>query len=452
MNADADPPSLRARRRRTTRAAKAAVLGLTLAIGWLLPRGAPVVSAQSAPGEDGSRPLRADALPPLLSATGLFADLASLRPAADLLPYEINLPFWSDGAAKSRWIRLPVGTRMEARGDDGAWQLPPGTTLVKHFEIDLGAATPGTRRRLETRVLVVGADGTVDGGTYRWRADGRDADLVTVGSIETFADAASSAQSWQFMAAADCRTCHTPQAGGVLGINTPQLDRDVRRSDGPAQNQIATWRERGLLAAAPDARVAPLPSIDDAAVPVETRARAWLAVNCAQCHRPGGAPTEFDLRLATPLDRQGLVDGRPRINLGVDGARLIAPNDPWRSLILHRVETLDGNRMPPLAHGRVDERGAALLREWIASLPGPPVLAPPMIAAAGDAARLPVTVALRHPDASATIRYTLDGSAPTTSSPAYAGPIHLERPATLRARAFRDGHTRSVVVQQTFAG
>ena len=50
----------------------------------------------------------------------------------------------------------------------------------------------------------------------------------------------------------------------------------------------------------------------------------------------------------------------------------------------------------------------------------------------------------------AIIRYTLDGSAPIKSSPIYHGPLELTEPATLRARAYKDGTTRSIIVQETF--
>jgi uncharacterized repeat protein (TIGR03806 family) len=431
------------------------IAAAVLTLGFALPRIGTLLRA--APPSDatvGSVPaLRGDALPPTLSATALFADLAALRPAADVVAYELNVPFWSDGAAKMRWVRLPPGTQIHTRAD-GTWSLPPGTTFVKHFEIATGAAKPQARKRLETRVLVVSADGTVDGATYRWRADASDAEIVHARAEDRLevrsSDATTVTQVWHYMPGADCRTCHTPQAGGVLGINPEQLNRDVS-TDGASRNQLSLWRELGLLAGDPDPAIrAPLPALDDAAIPIEQRARAWLAVNCAQCHTPGGAPTEFDLRYATPLARTGLINGRARINLGIDNARAIAPKDPWRSMILRRMETLDGNRMPPLAHERVDERGRDLLRAWIASLPGAPVLAPPVLATGAGAARVPLTVTIAHPDPAITIRYTIDGSAPISSSPAYEGPIRLEKPATLRARAFRDGHTRSIVAQRTF--
>src|SRR5271155_1040100 len=47
--------------------------------------------------------------PPLLSQTGAFESVRRLTPNPTLIPYELNVPFWSDGASKSRWISLPEG-------------------------------------------------------------------------------------------------------------------------------------------------------------------------------------------------------------------------------------------------------------------------------------------------------------------------------------------------------
>ena len=48
-----------------------------------------------------------NALPSTLSQTGAFFDTAALRPASTLIPYDINVPFWSDGADKRRWMAAP---------------------------------------------------------------------------------------------------------------------------------------------------------------------------------------------------------------------------------------------------------------------------------------------------------------------------------------------------------
>ena len=50
------------------------------------------------------------ALPPTLADTGAFADLTSLTPTAGIVPYDINLPFWSDNATISDAI---TGTSLK---------------------------------------------------------------------------------------------------------------------------------------------------------------------------------------------------------------------------------------------------------------------------------------------------------------------------------------------------
>jgi len=50
----------------------------------------------------------------------------------------------------------------------------------------------------------------------------------------------------------------------------------------------------------------------------------------------------------------------------------------------------------------------------------------------------------------AEIRYTLDGSVPELSDLRYDKPIKLSAPTVLRARAFKQGFTRSISVQEVF--
>jgi hypothetical protein len=106
--------------------------------------------------------------------------------------------------------------------------------------------------------------------------------------------------------------------------------------------------------------------------------------------------------------------------------------------------------MPPLAHNVLDEEGVTLLRQWIESMPGPKVMAPPKLSPAGGKYPRAIEVTLAHKDPGASIRYTLDGSVPTTSDPLYQRPIQLTGPTTVRAKAFKPGFTRSITAQQTF--
>lgn len=391
--------------------------------------------------------------PPLLSQTGAFADVGTLTPSAALITYDLIVPFWSDGAEKRRWIAVPNdGAARIREAADGEWSFPAGTVFVKHFEIATDEARPEARRRLETRLLVRDAKGGVYGRSYRWRADGSDAELVRSAQVESLTirtPGGGRRQNWFYPGPADCRQCHTPAAGGVLGVKPRQLDRAFTYPSGVTDNQLRTWGHLSLIDA-DTPRTPRLAGLDDHRRTIEDRARSYLDANCSHCHRPGGAAADFDARYGTPLREQRLIGVPARINFGIDGARQIAPNDPWRSMVLARLTTLEPTRMPPLSHEVVDRRGVELIREWIASLPGPPVLAPPAIRPRGIDSREPVRVVIEHPDPSATIRFTLDGSAPGKSSPVYAGPFEVGDSATVRARAYRSGWARSIAVQETF--
>src|SRR5262245_18752045 len=90
-------------------------------------------------------------LPALLSQTGAFTSLAKLGPAKALLPYDLVVPFWSDGAVKTRFVAIPEAkVTFSATGD---WKFPPGTVFVKTFELPTDATQANQRRRLETRLL-----------------------------------------------------------------------------------------------------------------------------------------------------------------------------------------------------------------------------------------------------------------------------------------------------------
>jgi uncharacterized repeat protein (TIGR03806 family) len=392
-------------------------------------------------------------LPEHLSQAGVFADLNSLAPRAGLVRYDINVPFWSDGANKTRWIEVPAGEKI-AFSSECAWTFPPGTLFVKHFDLERAASGPGKTRRLETRLLWCDTDGIVHGGSYRWRADGSEADLVLTGRVEeiTIENASELApRRWYFPGVEDCRKCHLPSVGGVLGVNTRQLNRALE-SEPESVGQLAAWHRLGLLDGFDASRVGDLPKLpqlNDDDIANESRARAYLDANCGFCHRPGGAVADFDARFTTPLAEQRLIGLRARINLGRDGAMIVAPKDPWRSMLLVRMQMAGETGMPPLAHQHIDAAGVRLIREWIDSLPGEPTLAPPVIENT-SADESSFRIALRHADPHALIRYTLDGSSPKSTSPIYAEPIVISQPTTVRARAYRTGWNRSIAVYETF--
>jgi hypothetical protein len=164
--------------------------------------------------------------------------------------------------------------------------------------------------------------------------------------------------------------------GGALGVDTLHLNHDVALSGGGTGNQIEALVRRGVVdAASVPADVAALGGLvdpADAAASVETRARSYLHSQCAQCHNRdfGTGQGDLDLRWGKTFADMRLCNAAPtQGDLGIAGAKLLAPGAPERSLVWLRVHSLKpAERMPPLASARRDPLGEALLRDWIAAL------------------------------------------------------------------------------------
>jgi hypothetical protein len=114
------------------------------------------------------------------------------------------------------------------------------------------------------------------------------------------------------------------------------------------------------------------------------------------------------------------------------------------------VNTIDDIKMPPIGRETIDQQGVKLLQDWITSLPGRPVLDPPLMSPGGGTFGGSVEVSLAEREPGADIRYTLDGSVPDPSDPRYETPIELTSSTIVRARAYKDGFTRSITTQEIF--
>jgi hypothetical protein len=293
------------------------------------------------------------------------------------------VPFWSDGALKTRWIAIPNDGTHDSPEEEvifdpaGPWQYPTGTVAIKHFELATDYADSSKIRRLETRFLVAGESGFY-GLTYRWNEEGTDAELLEGSFAETLAirtPAGIRLQSWHYPGRDECLTCHNPAGGRVLGPQTRQLNGDFFYEEtGVLANQLASWNHIGLFATPIDEKdlagfITSSTSADPAAS-IDERARSYLDSNCGYCHRPGVVFTAyFDARLTTPLANSGIINGFAFNNLSIRDAVIVAPGDTSKSLIYQRARSLKSQvAMPPLAKARVDSAGLALIADWILSL------------------------------------------------------------------------------------
>ena len=315
--------------------------------------------------------------PRKLSDTGLFASVADLQPAPGVVPYTVNVPLWSDGADKDRLLALPGESTMTFQ-PDAPWTFPDKTVLVKTFSLETELDNPASSRRLETRILTLQGKNWA-GYTYVWNDDQTDADLLGPGPLkrdytihDPDAPNQTRTQTWYFPSRADCRLCHNGSYK-VIGVNTAQINRHYGHGQGPA-NQLATFQSLGLFAEPLPDELDELPRLtplDDESASIDSRVRSYLHANCAHCHRyKGGGNSDFKLLANLPLNETGTLDVPPLHDaLGLDNARLIAPGEPDRSLILHRMTTTARGRMPQIATSQVDDAAVSLLRRWIEELP-----------------------------------------------------------------------------------
>ncbi len=282
--------------------------------------------------------------PATLSATGCFAIAGGVAtPHAGLVPYDLQSELWSDGALKRRWLGVPSGSLTALA--NGSFDAPVGSFVVKEFAID----DPGARTIVETRFLARTVAGW-QGFSYRWRANGSDADLLpgNASTTTTWPLSGGGTHVQIYPSRAQCQRCHVASIGPLLGVRPDQL---TRRFDyaGVLDDQPRVLGQLGLATFA----VAAHPAPHDPRTPLEQRVRGYLSTNCAHCHNPAGERPQQDFRLQTPLASTGLCP-------------LIAAGDPSGSRLYQRDTSRPG--MPPIATDIVDPLVVDIEAQWIGSL------------------------------------------------------------------------------------
>ncbi len=308
--------------------------------------------------------------PPTLADVGAFSNLQDLSPHAGIVPYSINVPFWSDYAHKTRWFSVPNINLYLGFDPVGAWSFPTGTVWIKHFDLELTNGVPASARRLETRFLVRHPGG-VYGLTYRWGNQQANATLVAEeGMDESFVindGGILRTQVWHYPGRTECLRCHTPQGGFAAGFNTRQLNRE---SADPAdqRNQLTALSQAGYFdTPIPEPQtLTALVHPTDVSAPLETRVRSYLDANCVQCHQPGGGAQGFwDARIDTPLNDAGIINGPLMDYLGDVNNRVVLPGSLSKSVLYTRIASMGAAHMPPLATSELNREAMALLSRWI---------------------------------------------------------------------------------------
>lgn len=310
--------------------------------------------------------------PAKLSETGLFADVKNDVPAPGVIPYQINAEPWADGTTAQRFVALPGGARLTTYEKTdvqiglikGEFQFPTDGVLVKTIYLEMEAGNPASRRRVETQVLHYDVD-TWKAYNYVWNDEQTDATLAPdVSTDRAFvikdeqAAGGQRQQTWHHASRTECILCHTTRAASIHGFRIPQL-----------QN-LSSLASLEIFAEPLPEKIAAYPVISDPRKTLEERARAYLHINCAHCHRRGGGGSaSFDVQYEIPFDKTRL-DTRPtQGTFNLPGAHVVTAGDPYRSVLYYRMAKLGHGRMPQFGSNVVDEAGLKLVHEWIMSLP-----------------------------------------------------------------------------------
>ena len=359
------------------------------------------------------------AFPRTLTETKCYADVPGRVPAPGLIPYDLNSPLWSDGAYKRRFLILPSGTSI-GFSEKNFWQFPVGTILVKEFWLEREPGNPATLFPVETRYILKRCEPGLcraawEGYSYQWNDAGTEGTLLDNGNVTLFKDWPTSVGTHRhsYPGRDECRQCHVVAAGGILGLQTGQLNRNFDYGD-VVDNQLRAWEHAGLFgnggdgsdagadagadgavdagsndeggtdggvdAGGSDGRggadggrrpmfvvdtLPRLPTPYDAAHTNAERVRSYFHSNCSHCHRPDGRWPVIDFLYDAAL----VGANEPNANIcnelvpGNAAASFLYIKDAVREGTLPPDFT--GLPMPPLATLIPDKRQLPTLKTWI---------------------------------------------------------------------------------------
>jgi len=311
-----------------------------------------------------------------LSSYGFFkGQLRDLDPAEGVIAYELNSPLFSDYAYKKRFIKMPRYSSATYHADD-VLDFPDGTILIKTFYYPMDFREPEKNLRLlETRLLIRENNEWI-ALPYLWNEDQTEAFLdVAGGNMEVswiHTDGTRKQLLYSVPNLNQCAGCHI-RGDKIMPIGPTARQLNLTK-EGEAGNQLQLWSDLGFLTGLPPLHQVPkLVAYDDENAPIDLRARAWLEVNCAHCHRPDGPARTSGLHLMADVTKTyELGIGKAPVAAGRGSGGLdydIVPGEPDKSILFYRIQSQDpGVMMPELGKKLVHTEGVELVREWIAKL------------------------------------------------------------------------------------
>lgn len=320
---------------------------------------------------------------PKLSDYNFFVgDIKDQIPSLNVLPYEPASALFSDYAHKKRFVWMPEGTHATYNGDGNIFEFPVGAALVKTFYYE--NVIPGNvTKNIETRLLIRKSDGW-KAYTYVWNESQTDALLETTNNglivpVSWTENSITKNVNFKIPAQTECITCHkiNPNHTGEITIPIgpkPQNINTVFNYTSGSMYQIQKWKSVGYLGNDTPETSQIYSTVDwrDTSKSLELRARSYIDMNCAHCHREGGhcdyVPQRFDFSNTNLLTFGVCLT--PLFSVQ-DHPFIINAGDAEHSIMVYRMNTNEESQMMPII-GRttIHTEGVQLIKDWINSLSG----------------------------------------------------------------------------------
>ena len=312
----------------------------------------------------------------LLSDYNFFKEIETQIPNENVIPYHLASPLFSDYTYKFRFVSMPNGKFAQYNYNE-VFNFPVGTKIIKTFaypvddrDLSLGF------QLLETRLLIKDQNGWYP-LSYIWKENQDDAELKYIGKTINAKwidkNGVEQVNRYRVPNINQCGSCHNLNKVIMpIGPKGRNLDVDFFYQHG-MENQIDYWDKINILENIPSDRKNPTAIWNLESETIEDRARAYLDINCAHCHREGGSAGNSGFYLSheeTNNTSLGIMKKPVAAGRGSGGLKyVIKPGISEESILLYRMASTDpGVMMPELSRNMEHKEAIPLIKEWIDSI------------------------------------------------------------------------------------
>ncbi len=296
---------------------------------------------------------------------------ADLQPMEGVIPYVPVSSLFTDYAQKSRFFWHPSSSKIEMIADnEGTFDFPDSSIIIKNFFYPKNLTqNNGPVQMIETRLLIK-RNGVWEAFPYVWNEGQTDAFYKVTGGEKEISwldeDGLKRKINYLIPNKNQCKSCHNFNESLMpIGLKAKYL------SYPSGSSQVQTLISEGRLKKKNNSNThLNMVNYSDEKEPLELRARAYLDINCAHCHRAEGPASTSGLILTyeekDPL-KLGIFKTPVAAGFGAGSFKFdIFPGKANASILTHRMgSTQVGVAMPEIGRVTVHQEGLELIKNWI---------------------------------------------------------------------------------------